>query len=987
MDIDILIGQDLFWTLMSGNVHRTEDSGVVAQQSIFGWVLSGAENKESKFVGIDSTAALLNLNDIPDHVVKSFWDLESIGVGERESVVDPVLERFEQNIGYNMKTGRYKVNLAWKENPPVLANTFRLAKSRLLGLEKRLERKAELKAGYDGALQEMVINGHVVDVDPNSKPEGPVCYLPHHPQVREGRTTTKIRPVFDASGRGSNGISLNDCLDSGPNLNPTAMELLIRFRRWRYALSADIQKAFLQVELDGRDQDVHRFLWRVNDCVRIMKFVRVTFGIKCSPFLLAATIRHHLSLCQPSVVITELTDNMYVDDFLSGADTEAGAHELSIEAKKVMKSAGMILAIWTCNEATVIEDKAGETGLSIKSELSQEYTKVLGVNWIPQEDRLKYEGVDLPKFFVCTKRLVLSLIARVFDPLGLVLPFTVIAKFLFQDIWRLGIEWDEELPPEFQAIFGRWLAGVKELKKISIPRPYFSMSWSECVATLELHAYGDASLKGYGACVYLKNCVSDGQHESVLVKACARVAPLERKTLPRLELLGCLITAQLLRKVMETLRLPQGTKYTCWTDSMVALGWIRGSASKWKPWVANRVSTIQSLTNPASWKHVTGADSPADLVTRGMAAEKLALCELWWRGPETLRKDVGQETSSCPISFPCDDPEVEIERKGGDGVETALICTNTSYAYEMERWSTLNKAYRLIAWTLRFINQTPRRKGLAMCEKSLSLEEYATVRLTFVKILQRQCFSREIAALEAGRTVQQDSKLIRLSPFLDENGIIRVRGQIQLSELAYESKHPIILPRCHGTMLLIQYIHISQNHPGVDTMITVVRSDYEVIGLRQMVKRVKKKCVSCQRFDARACNEPAAPLPTVRVTKAPVFSVTGIDFAGPVYCLDAPGKKFYICFFVCGVVRAVHLELVESLKKDDFILAFRRFAALKRVPSFVYSDNGKNLVAGQKALCIHLGSKAPEWKFICPRSEMPLFLYSKEFLYFQHLPK
>ena len=125
----------------------------------------------------------------------------------------------------------------------------------------------------------------------------------------------------------------------------------------------------------------------------------------------------------------------------------------------------------------------------------------------------------------------------------------------------------------------------------------------------------------------------------------------------------------------------------------------------------------------------------------------------------------------------------------------------------------------------------------------------------------------------------------------------------------------------------------------------------------------------------------------MRVTKAPVFSVTGIDFAGPVYCLDAPGKKFYICFFVCGVVRAVHLELVESLKKDDFILAFRRFAALKRVPSFVYSDNGKNLVAGQKALCIHLGSKAPEWKFICPRSEMPLFLYSKEFLYFQHLPK
>ena len=96
-------------------------------------------------------------------------------------------------------------------------------------------------------------NEYVVEVNPNSKPEGPVFYLPHHPHVRESRTTTKIRPVFDASARGSNGISLNDCLESGPNLNPTVMELLIRFRRWRYALSADIQKAFLQVELDERD--------------------------------------------------------------------------------------------------------------------------------------------------------------------------------------------------------------------------------------------------------------------------------------------------------------------------------------------------------------------------------------------------------------------------------------------------------------------------------------------------------------------------------------------------------------------------------------------------------------------------------------------------------------------------------------------------------------------------------------------------------------
>ena len=101
---------------------------------------------------------------------------------------------------------------------------------------------------------------------------------------------------------------------------------------------------------------------------------------------------------------------------------------------------------------------------------------------------------------------------------------------------------------------------------------------------------------------------------------------------------------------------------------------------------------------------------------------------------------------------------------------------------------------------------------------------------------------------------------------------------------------------------------------------------------------------------------------------APVFSVTGIDFAGPVFCLDFPGKKFYICLFVCGVVRAIHLELVESLTSEDFVLAFRRFSALKRVPAIVYSDNGRNLVGGQRMLSTYMGPFAPEWKFICPRS-------------------
>ena len=250
----------------------------------------------------------------------------------------------------------------------------------------------------------------------------------------------------------------------------------------------------------------------------------------------------------------------------------------------------------------------------------------------------------------------------------------------------------------------------------------------------------------------------------------------------------------------------------------------------------------------------------------------------------------------------------------------------------------------------------------------LEVEELIVAKEYFVKILQLQHFGKEINLLTTGKLIPRDSKLLRLAPFLDEKGLLRVRGRLQLSDLAYESKHQLILPKCYGTRLIVRFVHFSQNHAGVDAMIATMRMDYEVFGVRIMAKSVKRSCVSCLRSDVRACNEPPAPLPRVRVTMAPAFSVTGIDFAGPVYCLDFPEKKFYICLMVCGVVRAIHLELTDSLTSEDFVLAFRRFSALQRVPSVVYSDNGTNLVGGKKILTSFLGPLAPEWKLICPRS-------------------
>ena len=585
--------------------------------------------------------------------------------------------------------------------------------------------------------------------------------------------------------------------------------------------------------------------------------------------------------------------------------------------------------------------------------------KVLGLSWDPSSDQFTFLAAKLPSTVVCTKRAVLSLIARVYDPLGFVLPFTMSARILFQDIWRLGVDWDEEIPDELEKMFRRWLSDLNVLTAIQLPRQYFNAAWAECVHNLELHAFGDASLRGYGASVYVRFKNAAGEIQCTLVRACGRVAPLVRKTLPRLELLGSLVTAQLLQSVIKSLQLPDDVKYTCWTDSMVALGWIHGLPSKWKPWVANRVTAIQGMTKPERWRHISGVTNPADLVSRGTTADKLVDCELWWHGPAFLMNSEGSEPDATSIIMPDGNVEVEKERKVT--VDRAmLLCVEAPDVYDMQRWSTYNKALRVIAWTLRFISGAS-KKGVP--GENLKGDDYMSAKVAFVKILQHQNFAKEIAVLKAGRAISQHSKLAKLSPFVDEEGVLRVRGRIQLSALAFESKHPIILPKCHGSMLLVRFVHFLLNHGGVDAIITYLRKDYEIFGLRQMAKRVKRDCVFCQRCDVRACNEPPAPLPSCRVTMAPVFSVTGMDYAGPVFCLDYPGEKFYICLFVCGVVRAIHLELVDSLSTDDFILAYRRFSALKRAPSVLYSDNGKNFVGGDRALRAYLG---PEWRFICP---------------------
>lgn len=450
-----------------------------------------------------SSSQLLCISRVSDNEMSNFWDLETIGITSKEykeDVRDKVVQEFGDKI--NFANGRCEVHLPWKDNTmkETLMNNENQATKRLNKLLIKLDKDDDLKADYMKVFDEYESLGIIEEV-PSEEivQDGPIYYLPHRPVVRLSSSTTKVRPVFDASAKGPNGIFLNDCMVTGPSLNPDLVEILIRFRRWPYVISADIVKAFLQISVHSLDRNVHRFLMPGTNGVRHMRFNRIVFGNTASPFLLNATVKCHLSEYSDCEVVKNLQRDMYVDNWFSGADSVEELATQYSTAHNIMAEANMSLEKLSSN-SVVIASKFSD---KIQILRDDETNTVLGLKWSNHSDTLSYCGLDLDSSFevAYTKRTVLSLIAEVFDPCGFISPFIMYAKILFQDIWKLGVSWDDKLPYDLEVKFKKWINSTNYLSSLVISRCYFNNVPWKSIEYIEIHGFGDASEKGFGLCI------------------------------------------------------------------------------------------------------------------------------------------------------------------------------------------------------------------------------------------------------------------------------------------------------------------------------------------------------------------------------------------------------------------------------------------------------------------------------------------------------
>ena len=981
MCIDVLVGSDYYWELVTGEVSKGA-SGPVAIHTRLGWVLSGSvplsmPRKQSTNLMTVHTLridAQPSVEDTLEESLHSFWSLESLGIKVPEQ---SLIEEFGETI--QLKNGRYEVSLPWKEQHDVLPDNYLLSLNRLQGLVRRLRQEPDILQQYDAIIQDQIQRGIVEAVeDPDTAVGGSVHYLPHHAVIRKEKKTTKVRIVYDASAR-SDGPSLNDCLYAGPKFDQRILDILLRFRTHKVALTADIEKAFLMVSISEKDRDVLRFLW-INDLtcedprVCVYRFTRVTFGVSSSPFLLNATIQHHLhkySSSHPELV-EKLRCSVYVDDIVTGAGSEEEAHLLYLDSKSLMKDGGFNLRKFITSSSSLqakinsdqqqpktnchepkfreVDESYAKSALGNAGDLQSGEQRVLGVQWNVNTDHLVFNVSDIAlqaKNVQPTKRNIVRTVGRFYDPMGFLAPVVVRFKVLFQHLCQAKVEWDQPLTGELLREWSSLISDLLVEVSLSMPR-YFLEGMPSGELSYSLHGFCDASKAAYAAVVYLVTEAPDGRAVS-FVTSKSRVSPLRGQTIPRLELLSALLLARLLTSVVDSLSTElELSRPTCYTDSKVALYWILGHEKEWKQFVQNRVKEIRSLVPISCWKHCPGRENPADLPSRGLSLQELSVSQLWREGPNWLRRM--EPIPPSPEESMPEDCAMELKAKAKSAMHILLAVksqTGVSRIISCENYSSLCRLLRVTARVLRFVYVLKQRVrgNVDSVTTELEPEEMNGAEALWIKEAQ--------LCLVSDPKFEEWKRQFNL--FLDESGVWRCGGRLANAAIPYTTKHPILLSRDHPlTILITRRAHERVFHDGVKETLTELRTQYWIIKGRSFVRKILHRCTVCRKFEGKPCQAPPPPpLPAFRVKEEPPFTHTGVDYAGPLYIKSSKSGssgKVWLCLYTCCVVRAVHLDIVPDMTTPAFLRSLKRFSSRRGLPKAFISDNGKTFKSAAKVI-------------------------------------
>ena len=552
-------------------------------------------------------------------------------------------------------------------------------------------------------------------------------------------------------------------------------------------------------------------------------------------------------------------------------------------------------------------------------------------------------AIQPSKHYNTTKRGVVSDVSKTFDILGWISPLVLVMKLLYQQLWQLKTGWDEQIPSNLIDQHTLWRQQLPVLASKQLPRCYYRTDATPL--TKQLHGFADASLKAYGAVLYVRSTYKDHPPLLSLIISKTRVAKLKPSTVPRQELCAAVLLTELLTEVKGILQIPEDDTY-CWSDSSIVLSWLDGHPRDYKVFVTNRIHSILQATSPQTWRHVPTAQNPADCASRGLMPQELLDHSLWWDGPDWLLHD--------PISIPWQPPRKPLIAPE----QRAISCNSMQPAPPPlleSRYSNYHKLISITAWCWRFYSKTSKKEG-TFSGKHLAAKELYQAEHLLARLSQSRSFPKERDSLLHDRTISPSSRLLSLAPYLDQELLLRVGGRLSNSSLTLSQKHPIITDSKDVLMtLLCNYLHVCLGHCGPTLLLVALGRRFHVVSARRLTRSICSQCKVCRKAAPKTHPQQLGELPAERICTSPAFTSTGLDFAGPFTIKKGHTRKpsylkAYLCLFVCLSTKAIHIEVISDLTTASFLAGLKRFVARRGCPTTIHSDNGSNFVGARNQL-------------------------------------
>lgn len=988
--IHALLGISIWIQIVEPEIIRAQNQNAMAQKTKLGYVIFEATDDpyqlEKPYIG--SILEQNSVNELNSQIQK-LWEIENMISTKFLTNEQKECEQFFEKTHTRDDSGRYMVRIPFNEKIQELGKSKNLALKQFFAMESKMRQNKEFGDRYKLFMKEYETLGHMEKIWENRE-EG--YYTPHHAVY----SAEKFRTVFNASAKTSTGITLNDTQLVGEKLQRDLFFILMNFRKFRYGITADIEKMYRQVLIHPADRKYQKIMWRENpmEPIRVYQLKTVTYGHACAPH------------CAVRALIQCANDNekqyptgasiirncFYVDDLISGADTSTQIQKIKEDVTNLLGKGGFNITKWKTN---------GETDEEIKLE-DPEAKSVLGLYWNVKQDLFSFkmqidEDDDNQQW---TKRRILSKIGRLYDPNGFLGPVILRAKIIVQDLWREQIDWDEEIPFHTKEKWNKFNHELKSINKIFINRWMGTTEASQ----IELHGFCDASELGYGAIIYCRIKDSNNKYRITLLASKSRVAPLKITTIPRLELCA----ANLLSELMATIK-PlfegQTVKIFNWSDSRIILCWLKKSPTNLKMFVANRIANIQEKTDEQqmTWRWISGKENPADLISRGTTVDELIDNQLWWRGPKWL----GESKNNWPhhqINLQGENEDELILKE----IKIHLIETNESNnLLQRGKWFKHQEGnqtifpliacygdwYKLKRVTATFLRAWRNFKVPILRKNTEQPINRNTGFLSGLELLEAEdLIIREDQQFTFNKNVEtlardKRGKIGNLAVIWDaELKFIRIDGRIRSEFLSKDEQYPILLSKS-GIIakLLVRDAHQKLHHAGNQLITQYLRGKYWITGIRILCKNCTRRCTICFKQRARFAQQLMAPLPLYRTTPARAFLHTGIDYAGPFIIRPnlLRGRhttlKAYLAVFVCMVTRAIHLELVSDATTAAFIAALKRVISRRGLINTIVTDNGTNFVGANNYLkqiaeinnnnADKIASKFNlKWNFITPRA-------------------